>query len=141
MTGIMEWGLCESKFIRAVEKDGEKIRSIMETAGKRLAFIKSNEATKENVSFIIEGYYEIIKELLVALLLKNGLKSGNHQCLISFFHKECPDYEFEVNLISQMSYLRNRLNYYGEEIDFEFYDKNKGEFGKIIESLKELVKK
>lgn len=141
MTDIMGWRLCESKFIRIVEKDEEKTASIIETADKRLDFIKSNEPTNENVSFIVEGYYEIIKELLVALLLKNGLKSGNHQCLISFFYKEHPDHEFEANLISQMSYFRNRLNYYGEEVDFGFYDKNKDEFGKIIGLLKELIKK
>ena len=140
MADIIDWGLCKSKFIRIVEKDEEKIKSIIDTANYRLNFIKSNKATKENVSFIVEGYYEIIKELLVALLLKNGLKSSNHQCLISFFNKEYPHYEFEVNLISQMSYLRNRLNYYGEKIDFDFYDKNRVEFDKIVALLKKLVK-
>jgi len=101
---------------------------------------KSNNATDENSSFIVEGYYEIIKELLVALLLKNGLKSSNHQCLISFFYREYPNYEFETNLILQMSYFRNRLNYYGEKIDFDFYGKNNEEFDKIIILLKKLVK-
>ena len=136
----MDWRLCKSKFIRIIEKDEEKINSITNTAEKRLAFIKSNDVTFDNVSFIVEGYYEIIKELLVAMLLKNGLKSSNHQCLISFFYKEYPDYEFEVKLISQMSYLRNRLNYYGEKVDFEFYNKNKEEFDKIIVLLKKLIK-
>ena len=141
MTDIIDWNLCKSKFIRNIEVDEEQINSIIETADKRLEFIKSNKATNDNVSFIIENYYEIIKELLVALLLKNGLKSSNHQCLISFFYKEYPDYEYESKLISQMSYLRNRLNYYGEKIDFEFYDKNKEEFNKIIVLLKGLIKK
>ena len=137
----MDWGLCKSKFIRVVEIDEEKIASIIETADKRLDFIKSNKVADSNVSFIVEGYYEIIKELLVALLLKNGLKSGNHQCLISFFYKQHQDYEFESNLMSQMSYFRNRLNYYGEKIDFGFYDNNKEDFNKIIALLKNLTKK
>ena len=141
MTEIIDWNLCKSKFIRAVEKDKEKIASIIETADKRLAFIKANKVSNDNISFIVEGYYEIIKELLVALLLKNGLKSSNHQCLISFFLKEYQDFEFEANLMSQTSYLRNRLNYYGEQIDFKFYDKNKEEFQKIISLLKDLVRK
>lgn len=137
----MGWNLCEHKFIRKVEVDKEQINSIIETAEKRLEFISSNKATKDNVSFIVENYYEIIKELLVALLLKNGLKSSNHQCLISYFYRKNPDYEFEVNLISQMSYLRNRLNYYGERIDFDFYDKNKDEFNKLIDLIKGLIRK
>ena len=141
MIDIMDWDLCKSRFIRIVEKDEEKIDAIIETANKRIDFIKSNKVTNDNVSFIVEGYYEIIKELLVASLLKNGLKSSNHQCLISFFNKEYQDYEFEANLMSQMSYLRNRLNYYGEKIDFDFYYKNEKEFNKIITLLKRLIRK
>ena len=141
MKNLMDWSLCEAKFIRKVEVDEEQINFIVETAGKRLEFVKSNKVTDENVSFIIENYYEIVKELLVALLLKNGLKSSNHQCLISYFYKQNPDYEFESNLLSQMSYLRNRLNYYGEKIDFEFYDKNKDEFNKLIDLIKDLIGK
>lgn len=140
MTDIMDWDLCKAKFMRNIEVDEEQVSSIIETADKRLDFIKSNKATADNVSFIVENYYEIIKELLVALLLKNGLKSKNHQCLISYFNKEYPDYEFESNLISNMSYLRNRLNYYGEKIDFEFYDENKDEFDKLIKLIKGLIR-
>ena len=136
----MDWGECEKNFIRDVTVDKEKISSIIDIVLRRKSFIESNEVTKENVSFVIEGYYEIIKELLVALLLRNGLKSKNHQCLISYFHKNYPDYEFEANLILQMSYLRNKLNYYGESIDIAFYDKNKDDIIKIIELLLKIVK-
>lgn len=138
MINVMDWNLCKNKFVRKVEVDEEQIKSIIETADKRREFIKSNKVTNDNVSFIVENYYEIIKELLVALLLKNGLKSRNHQCLISYFYKEYPNYEFEVSLIYQLSYLRNRLNYYGEKIDFEFYNKNKEEFDKVIDLIKKL---
>ncbi|MFH1683102.1 MAG: hypothetical protein ABIA37_04865 [Candidatus Woesearchaeota archaeon] len=134
---LMEWSRCEKEFIRKVTPDEEKIRSIKEVAESRLRFVKTAEPTKENVSFIIEGYYEIIKELLSALMLKDGLKSKNHQCLITHFYRKNPDYEFEANLISQLSYLRNRLNYYGEAIDISFYNKNKEEIEKLIGILKE----
>jgi len=140
MRDFMDWGECEKNFIRDVTVDKEKISSIIDIVLRRKSFIESNEVTKENVSFVIEGYYEIIKELLVALLLRNGLKSKNHQCLISYFHKNYPDYEFEANLILQMSYLRNKLNYYGESIDIAFYDKNKDDIIKIIELLLKIVK-
>ena len=136
----MKWDLCEGEFIRNAIPDNEKIKSIIEIAVKRKKFIELQEANKENISFIIEGYYEIIKELLVALLLKNGLKSKNHQCLISYFYKNYPDHHFEADLISQMSYLRNKLNYYGESIDFSFYEKNKKEIISIIELLLEFIK-
>ncbi len=140
MTDIMNWELCENKFIRNVEIDKEKIKSIIEITNSRLEFIKKIEIKKDNSSFIVEGFYEIIKELLVALLLSKGLRSKNHQCLISYFYFNYPEYEPEAHLISQMSYLRNRLDYYGEAIDLEFYNKNKKEFINIINTIKSLIK-
>lgn len=138
MTDIMDWKECEEDFIRQVEADKEKIGSVIETAESRLKFLKSLQADNDNVSFIVEGYYEVIKELLVALLLSKGLRSKNHQCLISYFYHKYPEYEAEAYLIAQMSYLRNRLDYYGENIDFAFYEKNKEEFDKTVELLKRL---
>src|SRR3989339_618551 len=103
-------------------------------------FVESNiNNLREDVSFLVEDYYEIIKELLVAYLLKNGLKSQNHQCLISYFYKMHPELENEADLISHMSFFRNRMGYYGEEIPRDFYINNKGEFDKIIEILLNLV--
>ncbi len=75
----------------------------------------------------------------MALLLKGGMKSKNHQCLITYFYKKYPNYEFETNLISQLNYLRNRLNYYGEQIDPAFYEKNKEEVIKLIKLLIQIV--
>lgn len=137
---LMNWNQCEKEFIRKITPDEEKIDSIQERARRRLKFVKDQKADQNNVSFIIEGYYEIIKELLVALLLKNGLKSKNHQCLITYFYKENQDLEFETNLIFQLSYLRNRLNYYGESIDLSFYDKNKKDIENLIDLLNNKLK-
>lgn len=139
MTDIMDWKDCEEGFIRQAEADKEKIESVMETAEARLKFLKSLQADNDNVSFIVEGYYEVIKELLVALLLSKGLRSKNHQCLISYLYHNYPEYEAEAYLIAQMSYLRNRLDYYGESVDFAFYEKNKEEFDKIVELLKRRI--
>lgn len=141
MRDIMDWGLCREKFIKNVEADTEKAASIVEAAKSRIRHVKGIAVNNDNASFIVEGYYEAIKELLVALLLSKGLRSKNHQCLISYFYKNYLDYEAEANLISQMSYLRNRLDYYGEQIDFGFYEKNKVEFDNIANLLIGLIEK
>jgi uncharacterized protein (UPF0332 family) len=75
----------------------------------------------------------------VTYLLKNGFKSKNHQCLISYFHKENPKFEREAMLIAQMSYFRNRLDYYGERVPLDFYITNKEDIAKIIELLKNML--
>jgi len=140
MTDIMDWEECKRKFIKQVEPDGYRIKAIEEKAMSRLKRAKNTKINQENVSLVVEDYYEVIKELLVAYLLKNGLRSKNHQCLISYFYIKNKVYEKESYLISQMSFFRNRLNYYGEDIPAEFYEKNKKDFEKIISILKELIK-
>lgn len=100
---------------------------------------RKTEIKLEMTSLIFEDYYEVLKELLVAYMLKGGMRSANHQCLINYFYKENPNYETEAFLISQMSFFRNRLNYYGESVPSEFYNKNNEEFEKIINILLKLL--
>jgi hypothetical protein len=38
-----------------------------------------------------------------------------------------------------MSFFRNRLDYYGEDIPMGFYNKNKKEFESIIQLILELI--
>ena len=139
MIDVMDWDECEKKFIREVEIDKERISAIMDKALKRLKRAQNTKIDEDNISLVVEDYYEVIKEILIAYLLKNGLRSKNHQCLISYFYKQNPDHEKETQLILQMSFFRNRLNYYGEEIPLNFYQKNKEEFERIIKILKNLV--
>ena len=137
----MSWEECNKDFLRKVEVDLERIDSLVKKANQRLKRAESTKVSLDNVSFVVEDYYETIKELLVAYLLKNGFKSKNHQCLISYFYKSNPNYEREAFLISQMSFFRNRLDYYGEDIPFEFYLENKNEFKLIINLLLKLIDK
>lgn len=138
---IMDWEECKKEFIRKIEVDKERIKSITKKALQRLERARSTKITKENVSFVVEDYYEIIKELLVAYLLKHGLRSKNHQCMITYFYKKNIDYEKETTLISQMSFFRNRLNYYGEDIPMNFYIENREEFERIVGLLLRLIEK
>ena len=132
---LISWDVCKRKFIKNVEVDLERVESIKKKALLRLKRARETFISQDNISFIVEDYYEAIKELLVAYMLKNGMRSKNHQCLISYFQKENPEYEREIVLISQMLFFRNRLDYYGEDIPKEFYDTNKGEFERVINIL------
>ena len=140
MNELMSWEECKKDFIRKVAVDPEKISSLVEMAQKRLKFVKSIKVTEENASFLFDDYYEIIKELLIALMLKKGMRSKNHQCLFTFFTKEF-DYDAEVNIIKQMSFLRNRLDYYGEPIEYAYFQENYKSFENIIDLLLQLIKK
>lgn len=139
MIDIMPFRECEEEFLRKVSSDREKVKAIAEAAEKRYKFVESIKPTANNISFILENHYEIIKELLIALLLKDGLRSKNHQCLFSYFYKRYPQYEYELNLILRLSFLRNRLEYYGELIDKSFYDTHLQDLTKIVDLIKKLA--
>lgn len=138
---FMEWSECEEKFLRDVSPDKNKIKSMLDIAGSRQKFIETLAVNENSVSFITEGYYETIKELLVALLLTKGLRSSNHQCLITYFYLNYKEHESYAHLMSELSYLRNRLEYYGEQIIPDFYNKNINKMKALIKILKEIIKK
>jgi len=135
MRNLIDWKTCEKNFIRKVEVDLERVKSIKEMAIKRFERLKKEKFAQDETSFLIEGYYEVIKELLVAYLLKNGLRSQNHQCLISYLSKTHPELENEIGLISQLAFFRNRLDYYGEKIPFDFYETKKKDIENLIKVL------
>jgi hypothetical protein len=73
------------------------------------------------------------------MLNKNGLKSDNHECLISFFKSKYPDYEFEILKIYQLKDVRKRINHDGIFVKKEYLEQNEKEFLHIIELLKEII--
>ena len=79
--------------------------------------------------------YDVIKELLIALLLKAGLKSANHECLISYFQTHYPQYEYETSILSELKNIRNRITYDGIFVEKSYLDKNRLEFEHIISLL------
>src|SRR5210317_206324 len=120
MKELMSWEICELEHIKKVSVDEEKINSIVKMTEIRLKVLKQIKLDDETASIIATDYYEVIKELLIALLLKNGLKSDNHECLISFFKNRFPEREYEVNIIHQLKDVRNRVSYDGIFVKKEY---------------------
>jgi len=133
---IMKWKKC-GEHIRKVQKDPEKIQSLLEMAEFRLGVkIPRNNKT---ATLIVEKYYEVIKLLLVALMNKQGLASDNHECLISFFYESYDNYTFEAKKIRELKKIRNKIAYEGKMVNPAYLEKNELEFNHIIELLKELI--
>lgn len=137
---IMDWDVCKKEHIREVTKDKDKIKSMIKLGDIRLArIIRKTLVDEETASLIAIDYYEIIKELLTSLLLKHGLKSDNHECLISFLKYKYPEYEYETQVIHQLKYIRNRVSYDGIFVKESYIKTNKFEFEHIIKLLKKLI--
>ncbi|MBI2137872.1 DNA damage-inducible protein D [Candidatus Woesearchaeota archaeon] len=115
--------------------------SLVERLYARQRLVKGAKIDDETASIIATDYYEIINELLVALLLKDGLKSDNHECPISFFKKHFPEYGYEAEAIHQLKNVRNRATYDRVFVKKEYAINNKLEFEGIIRTLYGLLEK
>ncbi len=109
----MSWGECSSEHIRRVDYDKDKVQSMLKLCLVRLKVMEKIELDQDTASIIAEGLYEIIKEMLTALLLTWELKSDNHECLIAFFRKNYPAMEYEAQVIYELKSIRNAIGYEG----------------------------
>ncbi|MBU2638961.1 MAG: hypothetical protein KJ955_08365 [Nanoarchaeota archaeon] len=137
---IMPWELCLKEHIKSIEPDIEKARALLKMASLRHEFWSSIKFDKKYTSIAVDGYYEVIKELLTALLYIEGYKSDNHECLISFLKKRYPKMEYEIGIIYQLKGIRNSIGYRGTIVRNEYLEHNKLEFEHIIKTLQNIIK-
>ena len=125
--------------IKKVFKDREKVKSMLKLVEEREKFLKLDI---EFTTIKVESYYEVIKELSIALLLLNELKAVGENA-----HKETIDYlknfkEFSNSDISVLQDLRGKRNksmYEGKQIDPSYLKNKEDEIKKIIDKLKGIV--
>jgi len=120
-----------------ISPDKKRAESLFEMAKERFADIAKETKTYK----IIEEYYEIIKELLTAIIYIDGYKTLSHVKLLEYFSKNYKDLdEKQIKLIDELRKFRNRIVYYGEKISKEFLLNREKEIRKIISLLANLVK-
>jgi len=124
-----------------VSPDREKAKSIIKLAGNREEFVYSIKDAKF-ATIAVEGYYEIIKELAVALLLLDGFKTigeNAHKEVIEFLSKYEDFEENEIRMIDDLRIKRNKSAYEGKQIDPVYLENKKDKLLKIMDKLKGLL--
>ena len=98
--------------------------------------------SEEFATLIVEGYYEIIKELITAIMSIDGYKTVSHELLIGYlvrFYKEFSS--SEIYLIDQLRKTRNSIAYRGAIIRPEYLKRNKERILLSIKKLKNIVER
>lgn len=112
------WDECiESCTSLKISPDKAKSRSLIETAQGRIAYVKNNELNEATASYIFEGYYSSVLELMHALLCLKGYKVENHLC-IGFYIRDILKKEQMYRLFDDCRIKRNSLLYHGKMQDF-----------------------
>lgn len=128
----------EKKTLTKTAPDHERASQMVKMADLRFEFWNKKVEDKY-VALKIEAYYDIIKELIFALLYKNGYNCQNHLCLISYLKENVKDFDFEIEKIDELRTLRNEINYRGFSVKKDYLDRNELEFKNIIKKLKSMV--
>ncbi|MBS3135152.1 hypothetical protein J4406_02170 [Candidatus Woesearchaeota archaeon] len=125
--------------ISKVVKDKEKAKSLLKLVELREKNVKSLDKN-EFITLIIEDYYEIIKELITAVMSVDGYKSLSHELLVGYLAKFYKEFSmFEINIIDQLRRARNDIAYRGVMIRLEYLERNEKSILKIIQKLKNIV--
>ena len=93
-------------------------------------------------SLILADYYEIIKEIITALLLVDGYKTVSHKDLIEYIslYYKTVFLSHELIILNDLRILRNRIVYEGYHTPPHYLDRNEALFKQIISKCKDLLK-
>ena len=88
--------------------------------------LEKSEYPKKYPSLFLEGYYEIVKELLTAILLLDGWKSTNHECMFAYIKENYKNkLEMDTDFLLELKDLRNNIDYRGVMVSFEKWNNAK----------------
>ena len=122
-----------------ISKDKERAKDLFIMANERLNDI-IKVLPRDKPYKILEEYYEIILELLTALMYIDGFKTLSHISAIEYCAKnyKCLT-ENESKIIDTLRKFRHGIVYYGKKISKEYFDNNEEIINKIINKLTDLV--
>ena len=123
-----------------ITPDKERVRSILKMISLIEERIKLQNKPKM-AALVLADYYEVIKELLTALLLIDGYKTLSHKDLIDYLEEYYNNFnKHEIVFMHDLRAMRNRIIYEGLFVDLSYLERNKTSIKKIIEKLKNLIK-
>lgn len=119
-----------------ITPDKERARSLIKLARLRYDKIKTFDEEKDS-SLIAEGFYEVSKELITAILFIDGCKTLSHKDLIEYMNLNYGSYfsSTDINLLDQLRKLRNSIVYYGVFIESSYIKRNNKPIHVLISKL------
>jgi len=121
-----------------ITPDRERAKSIYKMISLLEERLKIQNREKM-ASLIISDYYEIMKELIKAILLLDGYKTLSHKDLIEYLKKNYEEFtSHEISILDSLRVMRNRVSYEGFFVEPTYLIRNEANFNKMIQKLKKL---
>jgi len=126
--------------VRKVRPDVEMARSLLKMIEVRMKALETLDR-KEFSSLIVEGYYEVIKEAITALMAIDGYKTLSHEVLIGYMKEFCPQFvDNEILFADDLRKLRNNVAYKGFFVPHDFILRNEKRMRVIVMKLLQILK-
>lgn len=123
------------KEVVIVSKDMLLAESLVHDAKNRFDYHINLKVEEKNAKFVFENCYEAIRELLDALLILNGYKSYSHQAPIVFARDKGVITLKEAVILDNMRDLRNRLKYYGKQVEKQLVEEKREFFNDVFRKI------
>ena len=120
-------------YIRKISKNKGVIKSLMQISDNRIKIFSEMTLNQQNSSIIFSNYYDAIREICEAISLLNGYKIYSHEA-IGLLMKEILKEDAIYIKFDKFRTMRNGVNYYGNNIDFN-------EALQSIEDIKQMINK
>lgn len=130
----MDWQeCCNKRIVKETREDKNKVFAM-----RRIA-LRKFEATKklplEYYESSISLLYDTLRIFLEIIALKKGYKIYNHECYEAFL-KEILNKSEIAEEFKKVRIIRNALNYYGKELNFEEGKETINKLKILIQELK-----
>ncbi len=122
---MKNWEDCLGENVYKRKPDKQKAKSLLEITEIRKKDNQRRERTNQNTPLIIETYWEIIKQLLNALLSVNGYKSYSQECLVAYANRYLDLSKYQIKLLEELRKLRNDIDYRGKNLNKDYLDKKR----------------
>lgn len=109
----------DENLVRKASPSREMAAALMERAHARFEYVRGQNVSKDNATFVFEGAYEALREAVQALMELKGYKPYSHEAHISFL-KEFHDFpEHALATFDRFRILRNKSVYGAAQISVE----------------------
>jgi hypothetical protein len=118
---------------RKADQDISLVKSLFKNTINDLKYLESQKISVISARKIVVNYYDCLRAILEAIASIDGFKIYQHEAF-AYFLKEKGEEAFSIKF-DRFRKIRNRINYYGENISIEEAKDSIGDITKMIQFL------
>ena len=127
-----------------ITPNSERAKHILKIAEITIQRLRITD-TKQFVTLTTKDYYDVVKEIMSAILLLDGYKiegDGAHKRLIDYIAIKYKDFNTnEIKIIDDLREKRNRTYYEGMMLPEDYLEKRRNTIDSAIKKLKKILNK